>query len=71
VSASDKVYNAQAILRDLRRHGDKAFNRFTGKKEGTLWYYRSLVTAFRLHGENELLDELDRVVSNIERLACA
>jgi len=47
VSASDKVYNARAILRDLRRHGDKVFNRFTEKKEGTLWYYRSLVTAFR------------------------
>jgi (p)ppGpp synthase/HD superfamily hydrolase len=69
VSASDKLHNARAILRDLRVHGDGVFDRFNGKKEGTLWYYRSLVTAFREHGQSELVDELDRVVVEIERLA--
>jgi (p)ppGpp synthase/HD superfamily hydrolase len=69
VSASDKLYNTRAILRDLRRDGDAAFDRFNGKKDGTLWYYRSLVTAFRKHGDNELIDELDRVVSEIEAIA--
>jgi len=69
VSASDKLHNARAILRDLRANGDRVFDRFNGKKEGTLWYYRSLVTAFREHGKSELTDELDRVVAEIERLA--
>ena len=69
VSASDKLHNARAILRDVRRDGDGAFERFNGKKEGTLWYYRSLVNAFRQRGESDLIDELDRVVSEIERLA--
>ena len=40
-----------------------------GGKEGTLWYYRSLVTAFRQHGTSDLVDELERVVSEMERLA--
>lgn len=72
VSASDKVHNARAILRDLRRHGDKVFNRFTGKKEGTLWYYRALVIAFREHSDHtDLIDELDRVVTEIEKLSAA
>jgi (p)ppGpp synthase/HD superfamily hydrolase len=69
VSASDKLYNTRAILRDLRREGDSVFARFQGKKEGTLWYYRALVTAFRRHGENELIEELDRVVTEVERLS--
>jgi (p)ppGpp synthase/HD superfamily hydrolase len=69
VSAADKLYNTRAILRDLRREGDGVFDRFKGKKEGTLWYYRALVTAFRKHGENELIDELDRVVTEVERLS--
>jgi (p)ppGpp synthase/HD superfamily hydrolase len=69
VSAADKLYNTRAILRDLRREGDGVFGRFKGKKEGTLWYYRALVTAFRKHGENELIDELDRVVTEVERLS--
>ena len=69
VSASDKLHNARAILSDLRKDGDAVWSRFKGGKEGTLWYYRSLVTAFRQHGSSDLVDELERVVSEIERLA--
>jgi (p)ppGpp synthase/HD superfamily hydrolase len=69
VSASDKLHNARAILGDLRVQGDEVFERFNGKKEGTLWYYRSLVTAFRPHGHQQLIEELDRTVTEIERLA--
>jgi hypothetical protein len=43
------------------------FERFSGKKDGTVWYYRTLVTAFRQHSDHsDLIDELDRVVSEIE-----
>jgi len=69
VSAADKLHNARAILRDLRCHGDAVWQRFKGGKDGTLWYYRSLITAYRLSGESELIEELDRVVTEIERLA--
>jgi (p)ppGpp synthase/HD superfamily hydrolase len=69
VSASDKLHNTRAILAELRRHGTKVFDRFAGKKDGTLWYYRTLVTAFRQHGDHEdLIDELNRVVTEIEKL---
>lgn len=69
VSASDKLHNAQAILHNLREEGDEVWSRFKGGKDGTLWYYRSLVTAFREHGNSALIDQLDRVVSEIERIA--
>jgi len=69
VSAADKLHNARTILADYRRHGDTVWERFSGRKEGTLWYYRALIQAFRAHGETPLLEELDRVVSEIERLA--
>jgi (p)ppGpp synthase/HD superfamily hydrolase len=69
VSASDKLHNTRAILAELRRTGLDVFERFAGKKDGTLWYYRALVTAFRQHGDRaDLIDELDRVVSEIEKL---
>jgi GTP pyrophosphokinase len=69
VSASDKLHNARAILRDLRQHSDALWSRFNGGKEGTLWYYRALVTAFRQAGTNDLVEELDRVVTEIETLS--
>lgn len=69
VSCADKLHNARAILNDLRVVGDSLWNRFTGGKSGSLWYYRALVDAFRSAGSTPLVDELDRVVSDIERLA--
>ena len=71
VSAADKLHNARAILRDLRRLGDGLWPRFNGGKDGTLWYYRSLVHAFSSAGSHELVDELDRAVSEMEQLAAS
>ena len=69
VSNSDKLHNARSILSDLRVHGPKLWDRFTAPKEGTLWYYRSLVRAFASHARTPLVDELDLAVSEIERIA--
>ena len=71
VSASDKLHNARAIVHNLREDGDEVWSRFKAGKEGALWYYRALVTAFREHGKDALVDELDRVVSKMEKLAGA
>jgi len=69
VSASDKLYNARAILSDYRQIGDQVWTRFTSGKDATLWYYRSLITAFRQAGNSPLIEELDRVVTELEHLA--
>ena len=47
VSAADKLYNVRSIVKDYRKLGDRVWERFKGKKDGTLWYYNSLVEAFR------------------------
>jgi (p)ppGpp synthase/HD superfamily hydrolase len=69
VSASDKLHNARAILRDYRMIGELLWPRFAGGKDGVLWYYRALVTTYRQAGASELVEELDRTVQEIERLA--
>jgi GTP pyrophosphokinase len=46
ISACDKLYNVLATYNDVRRTGQSAFERFTAKKYGTLWYYRALADAF-------------------------
>ena len=66
VSAADKLHNARAILRDYRRIGEALWLRFNGGKDGSLWYYRSLVTAFSQANRSELVEELDGVVAEIE-----
>jgi len=71
VSAADKLHNSRSIVSDLRRHGASTWDRFTGRRDGSLWYYRALVDAFRANPAHppELVDELDRTVSEMEQLA--
>ena len=69
VSAADKLHNARSILADYREIGEPLWDRFTGRKQGTLWYYRALVDAFRKAGPSPLVDELERVVTEVEELA--
>ena len=68
VSAADQLHNARTILADYRLLGESLWGRFRGGKEGTLWYYRSLVDAFYATGPTPLVEELALVVAEIERL---
>lgn len=69
VSAADKLHNARSILADLRVLGEGLWERFTGGRDGTLWYYRALVDAYAEAGPNPVVEELGRVVEEIEALA--
>lgn len=69
VSAADKLHNARTILADYRQRGEAVWERFNGGRAGTLWYYRALVSAFRSVEVTPLVEELDRTVTELERLA--
>lgn len=72
VSLCDKVHNARAILTDYRVIGEPLWERFSSRRDGTLWYYGSLVEAFRATlGDTPrgLVSELARTVDELHRLA--
>lgn len=67
VSGCDKLHNARAIVADLRNPavGTAVFERFTGKRDGTSWYYREIVRVFSERGvpvAAALADVVDRMV---------
>ncbi|MDQ0475050.1 HD domain-containing protein [Labrys wisconsinensis] len=63
VSLADKVHNARAILEDRAEVGEAVWERFTGGKEGTIWYYRTLSDIFLQHMPGRLSRELARIVA--------
>jgi (p)ppGpp synthase/HD superfamily hydrolase len=69
VSACDKLHNARSLVMDYRILGEDLWERFTGRREGTLWYYRAMVNALRAAGSSPVVEELDRVVTELESLA--
>jgi (p)ppGpp synthase/HD superfamily hydrolase len=70
VSAADKLHNVRTIVKDFREIGNEAWERFKGKKDGTLWYYESLVEIFKARGEHGMLvEEFARTVAILQSLA--
>ena len=78
VSLCDKLHNARAILRDLRRMGDDLWDRFNSTATENVWYYGALVDAYRARSDalgrvlplyEDHLDELKRVVEEIRERA--
>ena len=66
VSMADKLDNARAILRDLRRFGPPLWERFsTTDPQDHLWYYQSLLEVYRRRSESWLVGELARVIRDL------
>jgi len=69
VSLADKTHNAGAIVTDLAVHGDALWQRFTGGRDGSLWYYEALAQAFHARIPGPATDRLAALVSEMRRLA--
>lgn len=68
VVAADKLDNALSLAADYRRRGPEVWNLFRGGRDGTLWYYRSVVEVLGQQEPQRILDELRRAVVELERL---
>ncbi len=71
VAAADKLHNARSIALEYRSSGETLWGRFSGGREGTLWYYRAAIEALTAADAalaNPLVGELKRVVDELERL---
>jgi (p)ppGpp synthase/HD superfamily hydrolase len=77
VVAADKLHNARSVLADYRELGDALWPRFTGNRDGTLWYYRAVADALRARAQSgsdnlkKLVADLNRTVDELERAAAA
>jgi (p)ppGpp synthase/HD superfamily hydrolase len=69
VSAADKLNNVRSILSDYRNVGEVVWERFSGSRDGTLWYYRALLDEFRRCKPNRVIRELELAIKELEAAA--
>ena len=70
VSSCDKLHNARAILADYQELGEALWGRFNAGREGTLWYYQSLVAAFQANVFQEAQEQQAEAASRaVQQLA--
>lgn len=63
VSLADKTHNAGAIVADLAAHGSVVWERFTGGRDGSLWYYETLADRFAVLLPGPLADRFAGTVA--------
>ncbi len=69
ISAADKLYNARTILDDYRQVGPEVWTRFKRGRDQQLTYFRALLGVFNKSGTNRIVDELRRVVDELDHLS--
>lgn len=75
VVAADKLHNVRSVLADYRALGEALWPRFTGNRDGTLWFYRAVADALGSRARfgsvslQVLVAELRRAVDELEDAA--
>lgn len=69
ISAADKLYNAKSILDDHGLIGDAVWSRFKRGAKEQLRYFKELLAVFRARPSNRIVEELDRVIVQLSKLA--
>lgn len=69
IVAADKLHNLRSMLRDYRQQGETLWNRFTGRRMGTLWYYQSVVKTLTETWEHPILNELQDAIERLLSVA--
>ncbi|HWZ83858.1 MAG TPA: HD domain-containing protein [Terriglobales bacterium] len=68
VSASDKLHNVRTVTADYRQQGESIWKRFSGGRDGTLWYYRALNDEFQRRKGNRITRELAVAMQQLEKV---
>ena len=68
VSVADKIHNARSLLAGHARDGVAVWTVFNRGKEKKLWFERMLCDRLRESWQHPLLDEYDKLVTQLEAL---
>jgi len=68
VAAADKLHNLTAMIRDVRRDGAAAMNRFKAPPERQLWYFGEVVKALGQHRATAPVEEIERGIETMAGL---
>ena len=68
ISATDKLYNARAILEDYRKIGSRIWERFKRGRQEQIWYFDELLAIYKSSGAGRIVEELERVVNELRQI---
>lgn len=71
VSSADKVHNLRSIASDYRQLGESLWDRFSGGREGTLWYFAAVAEVLNRRLPGPLTAELTAAMAELNSAVLA
>ena len=68
IVACDKLDNLRSMVNAYPDTGPDFWKRFSGGRDGTLWYYHSMIAALRDTGNSPLMGELELTLARLETM---
>jgi (p)ppGpp synthase/HD superfamily hydrolase len=68
VCAADKIHNLESMMALYRQAGESMWQHFNSPKGKKLWLYQEISKFLRTKLDNPIIDELDRVYAEAEKL---
>ncbi|MBW7865186.1 MAG: bifunctional (p)ppGpp synthetase/guanosine-3',5'-bis(diphosphate) 3'-pyrophosphohydrolase [Candidatus Hydrogenedens sp.] len=70
IIAADKLHNARSLWASLRQSGPRdTWKHFKGGRDGSLWYYQSMLDALRTGWDSPLLEMFEETLADLNRIA--
>ncbi len=69
VTAADKLHNATAMIRDIRRYGPATLDRFNAGPARLVWYFQTIADALASHEAVAPVAELRNAAETLQRLS--
>lgn len=66
VSAADKLDNLRDLTSEYGQFGEKMWEKFSGTRDQTVWYYRSLIEIYMKYGPQRLGQEVKAQLDLLE-----
>ncbi len=63
ISAADKLFNTRSMYRDLKEMGNSLWERFHGKRDGTLWYLKECLRALSDGWNHPILEAFEEALA--------
>ncbi|MCY7408306.1 MAG: HD domain-containing protein [Alkalinema sp. CAN_BIN05] len=68
VTMADKLHNVRSFLAEYERLGPGLWGRFGGGRDGTIWYYREMVSRLQVGERSGMMQSLLACVERLEQL---
>ncbi len=69
IATADKIHNMQGVINEYHIHGEAVWEKFKRSVENLIWFYTEAARVISARLKHPLVDEMNRVLSELQTLS--